>query len=247
MAYDPVRKVTLLVGDVSANCETWGWDGLNWEKYYVEDLLMAMAMAYHPERQTIIRHGGGTKWDHGNAIFTTTSKTWEWNGYEWLPLPDGPSLVDHKMVYDPVRKKMIVFGGLTDWATPSNATWEFDGVSWTKVADTGPAGRQAFDMVYDSDRGVAVIFGGGLTIYGGFIDHPVQYNDMWQWDGSVWTRIHAEVPSNHNNWARMVYESTNKQIVLFGGEVSETDRPNDTWLFNFQQSGMLKRFWSNFR
>ena len=246
MAYDPVRQVTVLSGKLYGNCQTWEWDGLIWYQVDQEDYrLMAPAMVYHPERKTVIRHGGAIAWDDTVTPNTiqSTPKTMEWDGNQWSPLPDGPSLGDHQMVYDSVRNKLVVFGGFVETNVYSNETWEFDGVTWTKVADTGPEARQGFGMVFDSDRGVTVLLGGGLSTASGN-ESTIRYNDMWQWDGTEWTMINIEAPTEHNLWLRMVYYSKNNQIVMFGGAANNIYRPNDTWLFSFTQSGIPRSLWS---
>jgi len=39
-------------------------------------------------------------------------------------------------------------------------TWEWDGVSWARVATSGPSRRTDAKMAYDSTRGKVVLFGG---------------------------------------------------------------------------------------
>ncbi len=107
------------------------------------------------------------------------ARTLEWDGNQWRPLPDGPPLAAHQMVYDSVRNKMVVFGGIKGIGVISNETWEFDGTIWTKVADTGPEGREGFGMVFDSNRGVTVLFGGLLYTLHGF-EQDIIFSDMWQ-------------------------------------------------------------------
>jgi hypothetical protein len=41
-------------------------------------------------------------------------------------------------------------------------------------------------MVFDTDLGMVVLFGGGITD-----DNNVfhAFNDLWAWDGTTWSRI----------------------------------------------------------
>jgi len=249
MAYDAFRKVTVISGVNSGgytgtdyNSETWEWDGRHWEKVNEEKYtLLNPAMAYHPERKTVIRQGGII--DTKGNVRKTTSMTCEWDGNRWNPLPDGPSLGDHEMVYDSIRNKMVLFGGIWKSNSISNETWEFDGVTWAKVADTGPKGREQFSMVFDSNRRVTVLFGGGLSWYMGF--NQTNFEDMWQWDGMEWTPIPVESPTEHVLWTNMSYIPKYNEIVMFGGSKAHGSYTNDTWIFSFQ-SGIPSSMWSKY-
>src|SRR5438105_5579325 len=85
------------------------------------------------------------------------------------------------MTYDPVSKKVILFGGfgLTGYL---NDTWTFDGTTWTKLQTaTAPPVRTAASMAWDKATAKIILFGG----YNGFND----LGDTWIFDGatSTWT------------------------------------------------------------
>lgn len=247
LAYDPNRDVTVLTGGFHEYAEnnpaqTWELNGQHWELIGIENTpLVAQGMAYHPGRKTIIRNGGLIEFDNSKSKATATSKTMEWDGQQWNQLTDGPALGDCSMVYDSVRDKMVIFGGVKGWGMVSNETWEFDGATWTKVADTGPEGRHGYGMVFDSQRGASVLVGGCLWKKYGFSSTTI-FHDMWQWNGTEWTQINSECPSENNYWASMAYDSNKHQIVLFGGIGSEERRTNDIWLFS-SPTGILKKMW----
>jgi hypothetical protein len=54
-------------------------------------------------------------------------------------------------------------------ASPDDAsvvaqTWEYDGVSWTRIdGAVAPPPRSGGSMVYDDARGAMVLYGGGLS------------------------------------------------------------------------------------
>jgi hypothetical protein len=81
------------------------------------------------------------------------------------------------MVTDPVRSKIVLFGG---WPEPmvSRETWEWDGAAATwanRTPDPIPVvwvpPRVQFGFAFDSSRGAAVMFGGGVQ------------QDIWEWNG----------------------------------------------------------------
>ncbi|HKS76550.1 MAG TPA: kelch repeat-containing protein [Terriglobales bacterium] len=83
--------------------------------------------------------------------------------------------------YDPVSKKIVVFGGFSSRGY-LNETWTFDGTNWAKVnASTAPPVRTNASMAYDKVSRKVVLFGG----YNG----QNYLGDTWLWDGSnsTWT------------------------------------------------------------
>jgi len=105
--------------------------------------------------------------------------TWEWDGRRWTRVDvTGPSARDHtQMVYDPVRRVVVLHGGGLDQA--ATETWTFDGRAWTRANFTGPSRRYA-KMVFDT-RGKAV------QLYGGFAEQPS--NELWQLGPAAWRRV----------------------------------------------------------
>ena len=54
-------------------------------------------------------------------------------------------------------------------------TWEWDGTSWRRVANSGPEARTNHAMAYDGARGVTVLHGGNT-----------RRGETWEWDGNSW-------------------------------------------------------------
>jgi Galactose oxidase, central domain/FlgD Ig-like domain len=156
-----------------------------------------------------------------------TSETWllslgEGSRWSLLDLPEGPS--DRSApaaIYDPARKRMIVFGGLT-LAGLSNETWALsipsptssDPYSWKELVTVGttPSPRWFAGAVYDpvQDR---------MLVIGGYPDE-VQ-SEIWSLtlgDQPTWTRVLPEGPEPSSGWARAAfYDQPRRRVVLFGG------------------------------
>src|SRR5262245_26789082 len=67
----------------------------------------------------------------------------------WTPLAPGPR-INHAMVYDSVRGRVVLFGGIArDNTSEYGDTWEWDGFRWERVATNGPAPRSKHAMAYD--------------------------------------------------------------------------------------------------
>jgi hypothetical protein len=90
------------------------------------------------------------------------------------------------MAYDSARGVTVLFGGYDDYQSQDD-TWEWDGASWTQVADTNPWGRYDHAIAYDSARGVTVLFGGW---YG--------YDDTWEWTGPWDAPAITQQPADQN-------------------------------------------------
>jgi parallel beta-helix repeat protein len=92
-------------------------------------------------------------------------------------------------------------------------------LTWT-LSDNGPGVREGHGMVYDSGRGVAVLFGGSPGSW-------QAYADTWEWDGSSWLQKGSGTPSPRLDPA-MAYDVARRKTVLYGGW-NWTSSFADTW------------------
>ncbi len=167
----------------------------------------AHAMAYDSSRNVAVLFGGQVE---GGLV----GDTWEWDGQNWtLVSTGGPSQrYFHEMVYDSTRKRVVMFGGMRlpgNWNSLSNETWEWDGVNWNLVSQSGPAGRYSHAMAYDAQNEVTVLFGGYDRYYR-------NQGDTWIWDGNSWTKVSNSGPSPRRH-TEMEYDETRGKVVLFSG------------------------------
>ena len=95
-----------------------------------------------------------------------------------------------------------------------NQTWEWDGTSWTQVADAGGGGFVR--LAYDTARARTVSVASGK-----------QSLETWEWDGTTWTRV-ADSGSPVRDSFGVAYDDERKVLVLFGGEAGTHDF-SDTW------------------
>lgn len=199
--------------------DTWEWNGDLWRKVTSEGPSPRKwaAMANDAKRNRIILFGGREEVERTGL---QQGDTWEWDGKAWRILTSsGPSNRDHhRMVYDCVRDRVILFGGW-DGTVVLGDTWEWDGTEWERVALDGPSPRAAHGMAYDETRQAVVLFGGrSLEQF---------FDDTWLWDGRKWTRVNSDRPRKRAMLA-MTYDSDLKRVLLYGGR----DGPallGDTW------------------
>lgn len=117
----------------------------------------------------------------------------------------------HAMVYQTKQQRVLLWGGLgVGDKGRLGDTWEWDGTSWSQVADMGPAGSGA--MAYDEDRAVVVLLD--------------QSRNTWEWNGGAWTQVGADGPAVTPG--AMAYESGRKRTVVFEPASSAAAAPGRT-------------------
>jgi hypothetical protein len=118
VAYDPVRKVSLLSGGYYATTyNPFEYDGTSWKPVPGPGVYAkGTSMVFDARR-------GAIEWlvdPEGSGI-----EIWEWNGTVWgqrLPQPSLPALYKPAVVYDTVRGEIVMFGGRDLSFNASNAT-----------------------------------------------------------------------------------------------------------------------------
>jgi len=163
MVFDSDSGLVIMFGGERVDDNTWGYDGSDWFKVNPEGNTpggrWGHAMAYDSDRKRIVLFGGISD----NAIM---NDTWEWKGTRWVDVSPAaedspPPMRDHVMVYDSLRKRVVLFGGRDDGPEGFDQTWEWDGSSWTEInTSVNPSARHECAAAYDSWRDRTVLFGG---------------------------------------------------------------------------------------
>lgn len=213
--YDAGRQRAVLTGGCCYFNDTWEWDGDEWLKRSPEFLAAdgVDAVVYDSTRDRIVAmsfpvYYDGTKW-------VTVDKTWEWDGEVWEERSTGAGVpVSDGLVFDSQR------GVVVSITSDEEATkvWEWDGTNWHFRADSGPGPRQRPSVVYDTWRGVTLLFGGLLECQE---VGPWQYycnmaGDLWAWDGEHWSLLTDISPGDRAS-ASFVFDPMRGVAVLFGG------------------------------
>ena len=121
------------------------------------------AMVYDEARHQLLLFGGtGTE---GTSPSGDRSSTWKWDGATWTRIATtGPSpRYLSAITYDAARQRVVLHGGQAGVfpnITYLSDTWEWDGVSWTQKATTGPSARVHQTIAFDRGRGRVVLYGG---------------------------------------------------------------------------------------
>lgn len=164
----------------------------------------------------------------GSGTTGLLGDTWTFSGNTWVqqaPTTSPSPRTNMMLAQSPTILRVVLFGGAPGPFVDA-ATWEFDvaTMNWidmTPVLGPSPVARHHACLVYDSQRGRTVLFGGGDASGGGF------FGDTWEWDGAVWTNPAPVVSPAARAWHSMTYDSVRGRTVLFGGY--NGSQLGDTW------------------
>ncbi len=233
MAYDPlIDRIVLFGGNgyESTLDDTWTFDGTTWTRVFPAaspQPRAGAAMAYDPAIGKVVLFSGADG---------SSNDTWTFDGTTWTqvaPAASPPSaLADGSMVYDTKIGRLVLFGGI-DFACgcDSNATWTFDGATWTRLSpSTSPSARSNASISYDSGLGEVVLFGGG-PYDGGAL------GDTWTFDGTTWTEQSPSASPSARIGGAYVYDPPAVgRSVLFGGLGEQPCGCSDLWTYDASTS-----------
>jgi hypothetical protein len=150
---------------------------------------------------------------------------------EWRPLVaagNPPSArVGTSGVYDPVRDRILLFGGLDESRAFLSDVWALPltpGPEWSPLQPSGvaPAGRGGHAAIYDAPRDRMLVFGGD----GGYDEARHQsliYNDTWALDlaaSPAWRELSLTGgPPSARYDCTMTVDPGRSRLVIYGGEV----------------------------
>jgi hypothetical protein len=113
-------------------------------------------MAFDPERQAVLLHGGSSPIGGGTIPH---NDTWTWNGATWqqqYPSTPPPFRYGGRITTDLHRARILLQGGAESFA------WEWDGAQWRIVLIASPSNRSTHVIGYDSASRRTVLFGGNI-------------------------------------------------------------------------------------
>ena len=143
----------------------------------------------------------------------------------WSPLVGLPRY-GHSAIYDPVRDRMVVFGGYS--GSYLNDVWVLSLAStpaWTQLTPSGmpPTGRYFHSAIYDPVRDRMLVFGGSSGASG--------LGDVWALSlagASTWTQLTPSgSPPSGRCGHSAIYDPLRDRMLVFGGYASAS--LNDVW------------------
>jgi hypothetical protein len=241
--YDPVRNRMIVFGGIESYThllnDTWAlslntmtWQNLNPAGPLPPTVVQHVAI-YDPLRDRMIIWGGGndthTLYDNTWALSLGASPAWT----ELATIGTRPAKrFVAAAIYDPIRDRMIVFGGDPGTDPPSpcfNDTWalSFGTLTWTQLSPTGtpPAPRGYVSGIYDPIRDRMLVYGGH--------DYPsTWFGELWglSLPSPAWQLLSptGDLPGPRANYAT-VYDARGDAMVIYGGN-DVSNNFGDTWV-----------------
>lgn len=176
---------------------------------------------YDPARDRMLVYGGNDGSNRNDVWALSLTSPSEWT--QLTPSGTPPSGSSRDAIYDPMRDRMVLFGGSGGTGgNPANDTWtlSLSGTpTWNQMttAGTPPSPvRQGFDTVYDplQDR---------MVVFGGYSNATFDlYNDTWGLSFSgvpTWTQLTpvGPLPAARTRSAS-IYDPLGDRMVIFGGD-----------------------------
>ena len=148
---------------------------------------------------------------------------------------------DCAAIYDPVRRRIILFGGKDDNDFNVDETWAFDPASttWEKLETKGakPPASEDHTAIYDP-------IGYRMILYGG--ENGATTNKLWSLDLKTLTwrnMTSSDVPRRESHSA--VYDSRGKRMVIFGGLDRASYDLHEIWAMDLDPKSPTFEKWQN--
>lgn len=217
MVYDPVghRAIVLGVNSVQtislSGSPAWGYlPGYS-------AVTSHQTAVYDPGGHRVIVYGGGD-----GFVTSPRAAALSLGSSTWAELPAGRRRMQHAAIHDPVRNRMLAYGG---WWAESRSTDSWNDVqalsltgapAWSAVS-AGPGHGYAYSAVWDPSRGQAVAFGGCLS--DGYMGGCACANRAWSLSpGLAWTEVlPGGLPPEPRADHAAIYDPPRDRMLVFGG------------------------------
>jgi hypothetical protein len=182
-AFDVARNQGILVAGSpwSQNgIRTYASSGAGWRPVLNDGPPPSAIAAYDATTSQIITFGGRDQ-STGDSV----DSMFAWSGSNWVamnPVTRPGPRHDAGMAFDPIRGRMVLFGGhLVSQAsfTALNDTWEWNGTQWSQRSPISSPGARASRLAFDPATQQVVALGGFDITYNSF-------SDCWGWNGTQW-------------------------------------------------------------
>jgi len=213
--------------------DAWAWDGSTWTELCANCTGTARAGAafgYDRAAERLVLTNG---WGPGEI-----AGTWTFDGNNWTVLSSvAPYGRDNSgMAWDPVRNRLVQFGGngaSCGHNPPVNCrdTLELTRIpvysptvarTWVeRFPATNPGRRAVPKMVF-------VPFLDAVLLYGG-ANAGLRLDDTWLYDGDDWQLMCDPCAPGQRAGHGLIYDSQRQRVVLFSGATEASDSSNDIW------------------
>lgn len=209
--------------------ELWQWNNNQWKLLSDSgpEVRNLYSYAYDQKRNVLVVYGGVNVPERNNR--KNYADTWEWDGKNWKQIetttnPGKRSAA--KMVYDPVRKACVLFGGNNEKIELLGDTWTYDGKEWKQVYTDGPSARSPAAMFYFPPTNK-------IYLYGGHAPRSLQdrgnSSDTWELGDSGWKKLDLTVNPGIRAQTEITYNAATRTAWMIGGSATIQET---TWTFD---------------
>lgn len=225
----PIHLTLLLISifhSISSYSQQYEWEQVgdisNSQNKDREDWITGSRLAFDGEK--IILFGGIHRGDNGQYGGPASGETWFWDKDKWVHLISNNETArfNHNMIYDELRKKVVLFGGghfdqIWEWNRHQN--------NWKLASQISSITSINGGMCYDSKRKIIVIFGG--------INNTLNINSTFEWNGTEWKTIKTNHFPSPRSAHSIIYDQNRNKVVLYGGTSPnlQTSNPYDSILY----------------
>jgi hypothetical protein len=208
--------------------DVWSFDlGSNtWSQYMPTggppNVRYGVGYAFDPVARDLVTFAGFTNQGRFHDVWRFNDQAETWTDVSPGTGPGERCL--HAACYDPVRRRMIMYGGQNNFG-PLDDLWalDLDTNTWTELTPASkPTGRYFTSLVYDAGNHRVTVFGGQTAI--------ARVNESWVYDlwTNEWTQLSpgGTLPSARYGSAG-IYDGANDRMLVFGGNDGAVR--NDVW------------------
>src|ERR1700687_301814 len=173
------------------------------------------AIAYDPARQKLFLFGG-----RATSAYASLDDTWSWDVQGWNPERPAlhpPALAGAAMAYDPLGKRMILFGGQT---TPQQPRYVAPQPGCQVTISGGQKVPPPASCVTASEP-----------------TNSPEAADTWAYSDGLWTKLAPSHQPPARGGAALAFDAASSRMILFGGSVQipagggPENMLGDTWAF----------------
>jgi cysteine-rich repeat protein len=219
-----IGKVVLSGGTANV---TWEWNGTAWAQVNVAgspSVRQHTAAAYDAVRRQVVLFGGLLNLNGSILGDTMLRRASTWSPA--LPFTQPQPRMGASVAYDPLRKRVVMFGGdqsCIPCGGHTDETWEWDGRQFSAVDGARPIPQSGTAMVYNAASRSVMMLATSFDFAQstGNTDGFGTLDRLFTFDGTNW----SEVPAPDHPIVRntsLVYDPTNDVVMTFGGRDEST-------------------------
>lgn len=178
-------------------------------------------LLYNEKEKAVMLIGGTSRTPTGTD---ERFDVWKWNKGAWERMAQGSPLKEHEAVYDPINKRVLVYGN----ANINNGQrrcelWEFKSNAWKRLSENAPVFSNAefnpYEIAFDANRKSLIV-----------LSWEKEKSVVWEWKDEKWQKneCSGDCPSDRYYYS-LAYHKKDKATYLFGGRNNTTAFIDELW------------------